>query len=474
MKIYIHKTWSCEAVKEALEERINPEVPSDFLIKLLELILKYNIFEFNSDLYLQLIGTAMGTKPAPSYANIFMARRIDNMIKELAAKFGDGVYPIRFLKRFLDDIFMIFTGSIENLHLFLDELNTVHPTIKFTMNHTFPNNPPSVENPAPPCQCPPTQMLAFLDTACSIISSQITTDLYKKPTDRNQYLMTSSCHPAHVTNNIPFSLALRIVRICSNESNRDIRLDELNQLLLSRNYKPGIIRTAIERAKSIPRVEALNRVEKSAVTRRPVFVLHYDPRLPSVTGIVKKHWRTMVSTDPHLKEVFPLPPLVAYKRPPNIKEKLIRAKVPPLAPDRPIRKIPGMKKCTKCPICPFVQPGKSVKSTSNNTIIDINTSVNCQSQNIIYCISCQNCRMQYIGESERSLQHRFSEHKGYATNKHLTKATGAHFNLPGHSVSDMKVTILEKVHSMDPLVRKEREELFIRKFNSKYKGMNNR
>ena len=131
-----------------------------------------------------------------------------------------------------------------------------------------------------------------------------------------------------------------------------------------------------------------------------------------------------------------------------------------------------MKKCTKCPICPFVQPGKSVKSTSNNTIIDINTSVNCQSQNIIYCISCQNCRMQYIGESERSLQQRFSEHKGYAINKHLTKATGAHFNLPGHSASDMKVTNLEKIHSTDPLVRKEREELFIRKFNTKYKGMN--
>ena len=126
-----------------------------------------------------------------------------------------------------------------------------------------------------------------------------------------------------------------------------------------------------------------------------------------------------------------------------------------------------MKKCTKCPICPFVKPAKRVKSTSNNT------SVNCQSQNIIYCISCQNCRMQYIGESERSLQHRFSEHKGYAKNKHLAKATGAHFNLPGHSASDMKVTILEKVHSMDPLVRKEREELFIRKFKIlKYKGMN--
>ena len=248
------------------------------------------------------------TKPAPSYANIFMARRIDNKIEELAAKFGDGVYPLRFLKRFLDDIFMIFTGFIENLHLLLSELNNIHPTIKFTMNHIFPENPPDMENPVPPCPCPPAQTLPFLDTACSIRSGQIVTDLYRKPTDRNQYLLTSSCHPAHVTNNIPFSLALRIVRICSDTASRDSRLDELKSLLLSRNYKPGIINAAMEKAKSIPRSEALTRVEKSAATRRPVFVLHYDPRLPSVTSIVRKHWRTMVSTDPHLKEVFPLPP----------------------------------------------------------------------------------------------------------------------------------------------------------------------
>ena len=80
--------------------------------------------------------------------------------------------------------------------------------------------------------------------------------------------------------------------------------------------------------------------------------------------------------------------------------------------------------------------------------------------------------MQYIGESERSLQERFSEHKAYVTNKQLTKATGAYYNIPGHNVSDMKVIILEKVYSSDPLVRKEREELFIRKFNTKYKGLN--
>ena len=36
--------------------------------------------------------------------------------------------------------------------------------------------------------------------------------------------------------------------------------------------------------------------------------------------------------DPYLAEVFKEPPLIAYKRAPNIRDKIIRAKVPPLAP----------------------------------------------------------------------------------------------------------------------------------------------
>ena len=41
------------------------------LIRLLEILLKCNIFEFNSELFLQLLGTAMGTRAAVSYANHF-------------------------------------------------------------------------------------------------------------------------------------------------------------------------------------------------------------------------------------------------------------------------------------------------------------------------------------------------------------------------------------------------------------------
>ena len=150
--------------------------------------------------------------------------------------------------------------------------------------------------------------LPFLDTSCRIRDNKIIVDLFRKPTDRNQYLLPSSCHPSHVTNNIPFSLAYRIVRICSDPDTRDKRLEELKQLLLDRKYKKNIINSAIIKAKSIPRMEALKRVTTTNDKRRPVFCVLYDPRPPSLHSIIKKHWRTMVAGDPHLREAFPLPP----------------------------------------------------------------------------------------------------------------------------------------------------------------------
>ena len=36
----------------------------------------------------------------------------------------------------------------------------------------------------------------------SIKNGKIVTDLYRKPTDRVQYLLPSSCHPNHIFNNI--------------------------------------------------------------------------------------------------------------------------------------------------------------------------------------------------------------------------------------------------------------------------------
>ena len=38
---------------------------------------------------------------------------------------------MKYMERFLDDIFLIFLGTIDKLHKFFEEINQIHPNIKF-------------------------------------------------------------------------------------------------------------------------------------------------------------------------------------------------------------------------------------------------------------------------------------------------------------------------------------------------------
>ena len=59
----------------------------------------------------------------------------------------------------------------------------------------------------------------------------------------------------------------------------------------------------------------------------------------------------------------------------------------------------------------------------------------------MYVITCKKCSKQYVGETYRTYKERITEHMKYVTNKKLDTATGAHFNLPGHSLEDMQYQI---------------------------------
>ena len=83
-----------------------------------------------------------------------------------------------------------------------------------------------------------------------------------------------------------------------------------------------------------------------------------------------------------------------------------------------------------------------------------------------------NCKEVYIGETKRQLKFRLSEHCGYIHTIHTNTATGRHFNLPGHSLADLSVIIIEQVKKKNTLYRKEREQYHIRRFNTLYQGMN--
>ena len=164
------------------------------------------------------------------------------------------------------------------------------------------------------CACERIEAIPFLDSLCELKEGAISTDLYRKPPDRNQYLLPSSCHPSECTSSIPFSLCMRITRICSENQAKENRFKELKTMLLDRDYTPGIIDAAIARARAIPREEALKSSLRQDTNNRPVFVAMYNPRLTSIPHITSKHWRSMVSQDTHLEAVFPEPPLVAFRR----------------------------------------------------------------------------------------------------------------------------------------------------------------
>ena len=87
------------ACKEAWEERPVKDPPTEILVKLLTLILKCNNFEFKGKHYLQVQGTAMGTKMAPAYANIFMGRLEGQLLRSISLK------PFSWF-RFIDDVDM--------------------------------------------------------------------------------------------------------------------------------------------------------------------------------------------------------------------------------------------------------------------------------------------------------------------------------------------------------------------------------
>ena len=57
-------------------------------------------------------------------------------------------------------------------------------------------------------------------------------------------------------------------------------------------------------------------------------------------------------------------------------------------------------------------------------------------------------------------------------NSQKDKAISNHFNSPGHSISDMTITIVEKIYNKNPLFLREKEKFYMKLFNTRLGGLN--
>ena len=217
-----------EACRWVLDTRQPLDPPTPYLIRMMERILTLNNFSFNGENYLQIQGTAMGTRMAPSYANLFMADLEEDLMASMRTK------PRIWCRRYIDDIFAIWEHSQDALDLFLQQINLLHPTIKFMAETSM-------------------ECVTFLDTTVILEGGTLHTDLYTKPVDTHKHLS-----PTAVTQNtIPYSQGLRLKRICSRMEDYEKRAKKLKDHLLACGHEPSSVEQQIQRAARIPHEEAL-------------------------------------------------------------------------------------------------------------------------------------------------------------------------------------------------------------------------
>ena len=128
------------------------------------------------------------------------------------------------------------------------------------------------------------------DAQVHLNNNQVQSDLHTKPTDKHQYLLKSSCHPAHTKRTIPFSLALRLRRICSTDHFFNKRCYELINYLALRGYSGGLLKREVNRVRHISRQEALKPGPQNNQPARTPFVITFNPALPNASAQAYGHF----------------------------------------------------------------------------------------------------------------------------------------------------------------------------------------
>ena len=466
--LYPNVPWNegLKALEQAANKRSDQTIPTEFLSRLMVTVLGTNIFEFDSHLYLQKYGTAIGTRAAPTFANLFMGWWEEELQKRWTGT------ELCFYRRFIDDLFFIWTGDQQELHDFIQFANNIFPTIKVTADFDYS-----------------TRSVNYLDMRVWIDDEgAIRTDLHRKENQKITYLLPSSAHPRHICSNIPYSLAYRLLRLCWSKELLEKRLGELEDTLVERGYRRRSVQDAINKVKNKNRIEALEKVNREREKAERVrFVIKYDPRLPDIPSILQQQYSVLVE-DQKMKEVFPEKPMICYQRVQNLGEILTKAKLPPKSVcARPRRvKQNGFHPCglAKCPVCELLPDRKvitTIKCTWSGEVFPIKNVITCSSRNVVYCITCTRggrvCPLhpQYIGETGQQVKERLREHRGTViqpAQADTTAPVGMHFRQPSHTYSNLQIIPFEKILSEDPMVRKVRESFWINKFNTVHKGLN--
>ncbi|KER22658.1 hypothetical protein T265_14806, partial [Opisthorchis viverrini] len=182
----------------------------DEIVEGIRVCLNLDKFVFDTTVYSQEQGLAMGSPISPVLANIYMEDF------EQIALAGYHCPPNVFW-RYVDDTFVVIKR--DNVNSFHDYLNSLNPHIKFSME---------IESTS--------GTLPFLDCITHKVGGKLKTTVYQKPTDTGTVLSYSSAHPKSVYASIVSSMFRRVRALCTEEIDRTAAQIEIANKLQEIGY----------------------------------------------------------------------------------------------------------------------------------------------------------------------------------------------------------------------------------------------
>ena len=87
----------------------------------------------------------------------------------------------------------------------------------------------------------------------------------------------------------------------------------------------------------------------------------------------------------------------------------------------------------------------------------VRAAFTCKTRNLVCVIQCRNCGLQYVYKTKDPLHIWMNCHQSDIQKK----LVASHFNQPDHSLEDLEVMAIEKIHLGDTTRRRDRESYWI-------------
>ena len=152
--------------------------------------------------------------------------------------------------------------------------------------------------------------------------------------------------------------------------------------LVVRGYKEDFVRKQIVRASSLDRERLFNQEGRCNDKRKDQvpLVVTFRPALNELRGIIKKLYTMLEASEEHWM-AFKEQPFVVFRRAPNLKDNLVRAKLPMIRTEG----VKGCFRCGKalCQVCSYTSEGSSFRCIVSGKEYDINSDFNCDSSGVV-------------------------------------------------------------------------------------------